>query len=331
MFFDRDDQGLRQYIRSVEALARPVSPEEELVLFERINNGEKEESDKARVLLLEANLDLAVAIAHHFTSRGMSLADLISDANIALLHSIGKYDVLQKPGHFRAYAASVIYNALKKRCWEHNRIISVPPAEMLRKYRLFKKAEDLSIELGREPSCEELGNACKMSARSVRSLRQIPLNTGSLDVIQWKAEFFDEDSDDGEKRPILPAAATPPGWEDSARTTSRITHQDSLIALRLALRKLKTFQYDVIRYSFNLYREKPHCSEEKIPLRPEEICDLLKCTKRLLVKTKYASVRELRNFMLEYFKKEFGVHRITPRLLEKVLAAERLAEQRERF
>ena len=82
----------------------------------------------------------------------------------------------------------------------------------------------------------------------------------------------------------------------------------------------------MIRYSFNLYREKAHCSEEKNPLSPEAICHLLKCTKRLLVKTKYASIRELRNFMLEYFRNKFDVQRITPRLLEKVLAAERLAE-----
>ena len=70
-----------------------------------------------------------------------------------------------------------------------------------------------------------------MSARSVRCLQQIPLNTGSLDVIQWKASFADDDSDDGEARPMQKETEMPCCGEDSPRVTTRLPHRDSLIAL----------------------------------------------------------------------------------------------------
>jgi predicted nucleic acid-binding protein len=58
---------------------------------------------------------------------------------------------------------------------------------------------------------------------------------------------------------------------------------------------------------------------------------MLNATKGLVIKTKYAALRKLRQNMIDDFKEEFDVVRITPRLLNEVLAAERAAERTGQF
>ena len=52
---------------------------------------------------------MAIALATKFSrSREMPRDELVSEANLALITAINKYDPAVKPGRFRSYAASVI-------------------------------------------------------------------------------------------------------------------------------------------------------------------------------------------------------------------------------
>ena len=101
--------------------------------------------------------------------------------------------------------------------------------------------------------------------------------------------------------------------------------------LRRELRKLDRFQYNVIKYRFNLGRFQGITALEEPPLSVQDICLVLNCTRGLLIRTKYAALRKLRQEIIARFKEEFGVDRITPGLQEKVLAAERADERAGRF
>ena len=87
----------------------------------------------------------------------------------------------------------------------------------------------------------------------------------------------------------------------------------------------------MIKYRFNLGRHKNNTSLEEQRLSLQDICLILNAAKGLVIKTKYAALRKLRQNMIDDFKEEFDVVRITPRLLNEVLAAERAAERAGQF
>ena len=163
-----------------------------------------EEAQNAKNKVIEANLDLAIALATKFArSREMPRDELVSEANLALITAINKYDPAVKPGRFRSYAASVIIHALKKYCWERNRLIHIPSGEVRQMYILYKAEEKLRAELHREPTTEELAEACSMTVKHARRLRNTPFDTESYDAILPNSGTSSHESEDEEPPQML--------------------------------------------------------------------------------------------------------------------------------
>ena len=149
VYLDDYNAGLERYCRDAVATAKSIdiTPAEETELFNKFYKQQElsEEAQNAKNKIIEANLDLAIALATKFArSREMPRDELVSEANLALITAVNKYDPAFKPGRFRSYSASVIIHALKKYCWERNRLIHIPSGEVRQMYILHKAEEKLT-------------------------------------------------------------------------------------------------------------------------------------------------------------------------------------------
>ena len=96
------------YIGGTEVLPPPLSPEEEKVQIEKLQNGEDQE---ARSSLIEHNLRLVVYIAKKFDNTGVGVEDLISIGTIGLIKAINTFNPVKKI-KLATYASRCIENEI---------------------------------------------------------------------------------------------------------------------------------------------------------------------------------------------------------------------------
>ncbi len=105
------------YINGGEVLPTPFSPEEENLLIEKLENGNKEVQDK----LIEHNLRLVVYIARRFTNTGLDLDDLVSVGSIGLIKAVTSFSA-EKKVKLATYASRCIENEILMHLRKTNKI-----------------------------------------------------------------------------------------------------------------------------------------------------------------------------------------------------------------
>ena len=92
------DDPVKVYLKEIGRVPL-LTPEEEIELAIRINNGD----EHAKKRLSEANLRLVVSIAKRYVGRGMQFLDLIQEGNLGLIKAVEKFDYT-KGFKFSTYA-----------------------------------------------------------------------------------------------------------------------------------------------------------------------------------------------------------------------------------
>ena len=92
------DDPVRMYLKEIGQI-RLLSPDEEVELARRINEGDQAAKNK----LTEANLRLVVSIAKKYSGRGLHILDLIQEGNTGLIRAVDKFD-WTKGNKFSTYA-----------------------------------------------------------------------------------------------------------------------------------------------------------------------------------------------------------------------------------
>lgn len=95
------------YIGGSEALPPPLSPEEELVLVNKLG----QDDGAIRTVLIERNLRLVVYIARKFENTGIGVEDLISIGTIGLIKAVNTFDP-DKKIKLATYASRCIENEI---------------------------------------------------------------------------------------------------------------------------------------------------------------------------------------------------------------------------
>jgi RNA polymerase primary sigma factor len=208
------------------ARAPRLSPEQELELATRAAEGD----ERARELLVQANLRLVISIAKHYTGRGLSMIDLIQEGNLGLMRAAAQFDP-KRGSRFSTYATWWIRQAISRALQEQASLIRVPQHMSKALQQVRQTAALLQQELGREPTVHEVAHRAKLNPEQVRELMHAVAKPISL-------EMPINDSDGSVLGDII-ADETEAEWEQTIDWESLMQHlnerEKAVIRLRYGL------------------------------------------------------------------------------------------------
>ena len=167
---------VRMYLKEIGRISL-LSGEEELDLSVRIANGD----EGAKNILAESNLRLVVSIAKRYVGRGLLFLDLIQEGNIGLMKAVEKFDY-GKGYKFSTYATWWIRQAITRALADQARTIRVPVHMVETINKMARVQRQMTLELNREPSEEELAEKMGITVEKVREVMKISQDPVSLDT-----------------------------------------------------------------------------------------------------------------------------------------------------
>lgn len=170
------DPGIHIYLREIGKVPL-LTPSQENELAAKIKEGDKE----ARDLMIRANLRLVVKIARDYMNFGLPLLDMISEGNIGLMKAVERFDPA-KGGKLSTYAASWIKQSIKRAFANQSKTIRLPVHLVDKISKMRRISIQMSEELGREPTDDELAEEVGLPSGKVSQLKNVATRPASLDA-----------------------------------------------------------------------------------------------------------------------------------------------------
>ena len=155
-----------------------LTQEEEYSLAERAAQGD----ENAKQKLVESNLRLVASIAHSYIGKSsLSYLDLIQNGNIGLMRAADKYDYT-KGFKFGTYATYWIKQAISRAIADQSRTIRTPVHVVEGLSKIKKAKEELTQDLGRNPTDAEIAERTGLSIDKVNLYSEASVTPLSIDV-----------------------------------------------------------------------------------------------------------------------------------------------------
>ena len=149
---------------------------EEVELAKRIERGDLE----AKGQLVNSNLRLVISNARKYQGHDLPLLDLIQEGILGLIRAAEKFD-WRKGYKFSTYATFWIRQAIQRALDNRARTIRIPVHLGQRERKIGRAHRELTAQLGREPTDEELAAAAELTLDELAEMRSASRVVTSLD------------------------------------------------------------------------------------------------------------------------------------------------------
>ncbi len=201
---------------------------------------------EAKNELITRNLRLVVNIAKNYVGRGLPLLDLIQEGNIGLMKAVDKFKY-EKGFKFSTYATWWIRQAITRALIDQTKTIRVPVHMMEFYNRVTKASRELTQELGREPSDDEIAKRLTVPTRKVEEVFR-----AIQDPIALQTPVGDEDT---ELEDFIGDKNSPSPYSDAE-------HKEVSGYIKKVLGTLTPKEEKVIRMRFGIGVDRDHTLEE---------------------------------------------------------------------
>jgi RNA polymerase primary sigma factor len=173
---ENNKTGINIYLREIGRTPL-LTPQQEIKLAAKIKKGD----GKARARMINSNLRLVVTIAQDYANFGLPLLDVISEGNIGLMTAVDRFDP-SKGAKLSTYAAWWIRQSIKRALSNQGKTIRLPVHLGDKISKMRRVALQMSEELGREPTDDELSEEIGIASGKVSQLKTVSIRPASLDA-----------------------------------------------------------------------------------------------------------------------------------------------------
>jgi len=129
--------------------------------------------------MINSNLRLVISVARKYQGQGLPLSDLIQEGMLGLIRAVEKFD-WRKGFKFSTYGTLWIRQAIGRGLANSGRTVRLPVHIVARARKIQDAERKLAVELGRQPTEEEIAAAVELPLDEVADIRRADRGPASL-------------------------------------------------------------------------------------------------------------------------------------------------------